>query len=139
MAIKQKTQGVLFAIVEENPSFLILKRSPHEGDYLQPLTGSVEKNETELECLKRELLEEVGIQASNVAISDVIYTFDWSYQNVTYNEFVRGVKIDRSTNIILSEEPSEYKWCDLNEALHLLKHESNKEGFKKVKELHNKQ
>lgn len=139
MKTEQKSQGVMFAIVEGEPSFLILKRSPNEGGYWQPLTGSVEENETELDCLRRELEEEVGIQASTVDITDVLHTFDWSYEDVIYNEFVRGVQISRNADIVLSEEHSEYMWCDLNEALQSLKHESNKEGFKKVSELHNKQ
>lgn len=139
MTEKQKTQGVLYTLVDGAPRFLILKRSPEEGGYWQPLTGSVEEGETELECLKRELEEEIGLSASAAEFTDVIYEFDWAYENVRYHEFVRGVKIDLDATIVLSEEHDEYKWCDLEEALDLLKHESNKHGFRTITEFYSRQ
>lgn len=132
METAQKTQGVIYSTDSGKLEFLILHRSPEEGGYWQPLTGTVEKNETELDCLKRELREEVGIDEHDAKISDVIHSFEWSHDGATYSEFVRGVELPRQAKIILSDEHDEYKWCGLEEALSLLKHESNKEGFRRV-------
>lgn len=136
MLVKQKAQGVMYSLIENKPIFLILKRSDDEGGYWQPLTGSVEDNESEFDCLKRELGEEVGLEAENVNFTDVIYTFDWSRNDIRYDEFVRGIEIPFNSQIKLSEEHQDFKWCSFDEALSLLKHESNKPGFIKIKELY---
>jgi 8-oxo-dGTP pyrophosphatase MutT (NUDIX family) len=136
MELRQKAQGVLYAVTNNEPVFLILRRSEAEGGYWQPLTGSVEANESELECLRRELTEEVGLEPADATFSEVIYTFDWSQDGVHYDEFVRGIEISPQASIILSEEHMEYKWCVFDEAMSLLRHESNKYGFQQIQELY---
>ena len=50
------------AIQDKEPIFLLLKRTPQDGGFWQPLTGTVEDGEKLSDCLKRELNEETGIK-----------------------------------------------------------------------------
>ena len=53
----------------------------------------------------------------------------------TLKEYVYGVEVDNDVNIQLSHKHTEMKWCRIDEALELLKYDTNKEAFKKLYKL----
>ncbi len=130
MELPIKLEGILFSKVEDEYKFLILKRTPEDGDFWQPLTGTVNDGEKLIDCLKRELKEETGIDNS-INFTDEIWRFDWkNKRDETVIEFVFGIEIDSNSQIKLNpSEHSEYKWCSFDEVVKLLGRDNNKKAF----------
>lgn len=131
-----QAQVIVFKMVDEKPLFLLLKRQENRGGFWQAITGGIEGGEAFLEAAKRELNEETGI-ASVIKWFEDIHFFEFEF-NGGYGwskEYVFGAQVDPSTTVKLSDEHSQMKWCNLEEALDLLKYESNKEGFRKLSKL----
>ncbi|CAK7052254.1 NUDIX pyrophosphatase [uncultured Tissierella sp.] len=125
-----KRTNIQAFIFSKNPSFkiLILKRIPERGGYWQPVCGGVESRENLIETVIREVFEETGI--SNIkSILDLDYTF--TYREIKEGELMEmqdycfTVEINNITNIKLSDEHEEYKWCSYNQAKEILKWEHN--------------
>tara|TARA_Y100001970_G_C14115675_1_gene793431 strand:- start:894 stop:1283 length:390 start_codon:yes stop_codon:yes gene_type:complete len=75
--------SVLAGILRKNNKILIGRRAPHEkapGLWEFP-GGKMEDNETPEECLKRELKEELGIEAD---IGALFTEYIYRYPHVTY-------------------------------------------------------
>lgn len=121
-----KRTNIQTFIFSKNPSFkiLILKRIPERSGYWQPVCGGVENKESLIETVIREVFEETGI--SNIkSILDLDYTF--TYREVKEGELMEmqdycfAVEINNVTNIKLSNEHEEYKWCSYDQAKEILK------------------
>lgn len=123
----------VFRKKESSYEFLLLKRISDRGGFWQPTTGRIEEGETKEEAVKREINEEAGI-ANILRIVKNIHTF--LIEETGKNAFVFGVEIDPNEKIILNKniypEHDEFKWCDFNQALSLLKWPGNKEGLRKL-------
>lgn len=113
--------------------YCLLKRS--DSNYWQFVAGGAEGNESSVEAAKREACEEAGIPIDSRIISlDSMCCVpanifrDWKqWPKGTYvvKEFAFGIEIlDSSINI--SAEHTEYQWKPFDEALKLLKWDSNK-------------
>ena len=126
---------IVYKIVNNTPLFLLLKRIPARGGFWQAITGGVNKGEDLVSAAKREVFEETQIKDYLKFISDVYcFEFDNEYKK-GIKEYVFGAEVSKDANVILSDEHSEKKWCDIREALKLLKYETNKEAFKKLHNL----
>lgn len=128
-------QAFIFTL---NPSFkvLILKRTPERSGYWQPVCGGVEDNESLEEAALREVFEEAGI--SNIkSIIDLSYTFSYKETKngelMDMQDYCFAVEVSNITNIILSDEHEEFKWCSYDEALQYLKWEHNLIALEKLK------
>lgn len=122
---------IVYKIVNKEHLFLLAKRIPEKGGFWQPITGGVNKNESLISAAKRELFEETQIKDYLNFLNDVYY-FEFNFGDVLLKEYVFGVEVGRDVDAALSHEHSEKKWCALNEALQLLKYDTNKEAFKKL-------
>lgn len=122
----------------KEPSFkvLILKRTPERSGYWQPVCGGVENGEKLIETALREVLEETGIKNIK-SIIDLEYTF-------TYKEIKKGilmdmqdycfaVEIENESDVKLSDEHEEFRWCSYIEAKEYLKWEHNLIALEKLK------
>jgi dATP pyrophosphohydrolase len=123
---------IVYKIIDDKIVFLLLKRNEQKGGFWQPITGGVNPEENLIHAVDRELQEETGVESYLEKINDVYY---FEFETEKYGiikEYVFGVKISPDTNIKISDEHTEMKWCTLDEALALLKHESNKTGFRNL-------
>ncbi len=126
---------IVFKIVNQKMLFLLLKRTPERGAFWQPITGGVHENELLHDAVQRELKEETGLIDYLNIYNDVYY---FEFQSEGYGilkEHVFGVEVAPKVTIALSPEHTELKWCNLPEALSLLKYESNKTAFQKLVDL----
>lgn len=128
-----KLEGILFSRNNGKYKFLLLRRTPEDGDFWQPLTGTLYDGERLRKCLLRELKEETGINTL-VSITKEVWRFDWKKGENTIIEFVFGVEIARNSKIVLNKsEHSEYKWCSFEEAMNILGRDNNKRAFEEFK------
>lgn len=138
MRLPLEVHVVIFRRVKNELEFLILHRKPEKGGFWQNLTGGVEKGESLLDTLKREIKEETGISENQIkrVIKDIHY-FEWFHHKLKQKirEWVFAVEVDPKVEVKLSEEHDEYKWCDSKEAEKLFKWKSHTIAINKTLEV----
>jgi dATP pyrophosphohydrolase len=106
-----------------------------DGEYWQFIAGGGENTEKPIESAKREAFEEAGISTklkyiqldscNTVPVEGVTGEFTWGKDTYVIPEYTFGVKLDNDT-IILSQEHTEYRWVSYDDAIAMLKWDSNK-------------
>jgi mutator protein MutT len=95
-----------YGIVKDTNKVLLIKKS--RGAYKGKLDlpgGGIEYGETALETLKREFMEEVGIEIQNEKLKTIVTNYvDWNIDE-THIEHLQHIGIIYEVNI----SPSEYK------------------------------
>lgn len=122
---------IIYQVIDNEPLFLLLKRTKIRGGFWQGVSGGVNDGETNKEAAVRELWEETGIKKFIKIIGDVYY-FEFRAGDNLGRENVFGVEVQKGTIIKKSDEHSKYCWCSFEEALKLLKYDSNKIAFSKL-------
>lgn len=116
--------AVIYRVEDGDFKFLILKYGLGHWDFPK---GNVEKGESELETVKREVLEETGI--------DQIEIIDGFKERVGYYYRMKGNLIYKTVNyylarteqreVKLSHEHEDYAWVTVDEALRYIKHKNS--------------
>jgi 8-oxo-dGTP pyrophosphatase MutT (NUDIX family) len=123
-----KAEVILYTVQDKFFNFLLLKRIPEEGGFWQPLTGTLESQESLGACIYREIKEEIGLGRDDIKkIDDMFFSFSW-YKDKSTNitEFVFAAELKRGCEISLGEEHDDYRWCSFDEAVALLGKKNNK-------------
>ena len=100
------------ALIKKNDKYLIGRRGPNEkspGLWEFP-GGKIEKGETPIECIKRELKEELNIKAE---IGDLVTKYNYDYPNVSYLLYFFKVKSYVGEFKIIVHDKLE--WVSLND------------------------
>lgn len=132
-----KRTNVQAFVFSRNPSFkvLILKRTPERSGYWQPVCGGVENGEELNETVIREVFEETGITKLKSVI-DLDYTFKYRETKngglMDMQDFCFAVEVNNISNIEISDEHQEYKWCSYAEAKEYLKWKHNLIALEKL-------
>ncbi len=147
MAYKQprSVQVVLFAEMENNRLYLLLKRIASHGGFWQSVTGSLEEGETHAEAAVREVWEEMGISCREQDLIDlgIVNTFEIAPQwrakyapGVTHNEEVCfALRVDIRDARIDPREHEAFAWVPYSEAMEMLYWESSKRAFARAEML----
>ena len=137
-------EAILYKRADGKIQYLLLKTIPRRGEFWQPITGGLEKGETKIEALKREVREETGIKNVINIIRDVHYYefpdpdlieyFKRHGHECTHvKEYVFGVEVSSDEKVVLDgKEHSEFKWCGFQEALGLMKWKGNEDALKEL-------
>ena len=100
------------ALIQKNDKYLIGRRGPNEkspGLWEFP-GGKIEKGETPIECIKRELKEELNI---NAEIGDLVTKYNYDYPNVSYLLYFFKIKSYVGEFKIIVHDKLE--WVSLND------------------------
>lgn len=115
--------------------FLVVKRVPEDGGFWQPITGTLESDESLSDCIYREMEEEISIKEDEILnLSNMFFSFTWQKGETLIYEYVFGVELKNERAIELSGEHDDYKWCNFDEAMDLLEKDNNKAAYKVFKE-----
>lgn len=132
-----KRTNVQAFIFSTSPSFniLILKRIAEKSGYWQPVCGGIENGEEPKDTVIRETFEETGI--SNIKnIIDLNYTFTYKETKngklMDMRDICFAVEVNSISDIMLSNEHEEHKWCSYIEAKEYLKWEHNLIALEKL-------
>ncbi|NLM51342.1 MAG: NUDIX pyrophosphatase [Firmicutes bacterium] len=118
----------LYQWLEDEPLYLLLKRTPDLGGYWQPVTGYIEPPETNRAAALRELAEETGIEKyEQVFDPHHFYFFDMNGKKCAMT--VLAVEVKNPPPIRLSEEHTACQWLSYAEARRKLYWPNNKEAL----------
>ncbi len=132
--------SIPYRIVDGMPLFCIFRRA--DSKYWQFIAGGGENGETPIEAAKRETIEEIGVEPTNIKqLTCVTYVpaeviaesrrQHWDKNTFVIPEYSFAFECDLEP--VLSNEHSEYKWLTYNEARKLLKWDSNKVAMYEIK------
>ena len=110
--------------------FLMLKRSKNRiyPSIWQGVTGKINDKEKPCRTAIRELFEETGLKPSRMWSIDTVNLFYDSNDDIMNLIPVFGVQV-LTKNIKISDEHSEFQWCNINQAIKLLTWEQQKKGI----------
>lgn len=118
---------------------LLLKRA--DMGAWQGIAGGGEGEENPIETAIRETQEETGVPLSSVndldsvemlSVLDVVGSYRWGEDVAYIPEYVFSANVSPDTQIRISEEHTEYRWCGFDQALDLLEWDSNKQAVRKI-------
>ncbi len=107
MPTDHKKQGVV-AIIQKSGKYLFVRRSDYIKDlegYWCPVSGRIEKNESQAEAIQREVLEEVGLNVVAVKKHCEIPSHDGEFDLHFWT-----TKIISGTAQVSSDEITAVKW-----------------------------
>jgi len=121
----KKIQVLIYSFVNGSIKCLCLKRSKKDGGFWHVLTGTLENNESQEECIKREIYEELGL-VDILNISPALKEWVWKKgsENILVIDFVAHIN---KFKLILNEEHTDYCWLSPKEACIKYEKESGKE------------
>lgn len=131
------TKKVQVWIFEDAPApesqCLIFQTSATRGSYWQPVTGSVEPNESHIRAALREVQEEAGFYPNHAPL-DTGYTFEYNSRwGGTAREKVFAVVGPAGFQPTIDPgEHQAWQWVNPHKALEQLQFETNKEGLKRA-------
>ena len=137
-------QVLIFPYIKDKQGFIeyaIFRRS--DGNYWQGIAGGGEEGETPEEAARREIKEEAGIvknydiisldSKTSVPVIGVTGEYTWGDDVFVIPEYTFGVRVEHQ-QLRLSKEHKEYKWVGYEEAMTMLKWDSNKNALWELNE-----
>jgi ADP-ribose pyrophosphatase YjhB (NUDIX family) len=116
--MRRKTQIVVIGLVKKGDTYLLTKRKEFKSKYhdlWQLPGGGLEWHEKIVDCLRRELREETGIEVKNIQYIPAIFEeFYKTWHGVFFNFTCEPV--DEDPKIVINDEASDYGWYTLEEA-----------------------
>jgi ADP-ribose pyrophosphatase YjhB (NUDIX family) len=132
MKIRNEVQAVLFDKSHRHLVLLVQKkdiRIPHFRWRL--LKGGVNKGETKVDALRREIFEETGMK--DIRILQQIYNYEFIFKETVHRVSSFLVEANSTEPIRLQEsELSDYLWADPQSAAALLYWTNEKEALRKL-------
>ncbi|RJP62180.1 MAG: NUDIX pyrophosphatase [Ignavibacteriales bacterium] len=113
----------IFRQIDENQiEFLLLKRSDGEiySGIWQMVTGSIDKNEKAYQTALREIKEETSLLPKQFWVVPNVNSFYEPKKDYICMVPVFAALVDLDCQVTISNEHSEYKWVNLEEAKKLL-------------------
>ncbi len=126
----------IIAKTVEGIRFLLLKRSKYEiyPDVWQMVTGTVKENEKGYEAAIREIKEETGLNPERMWVVPNVNSFYNPSDDSVCLVPVFVAMVSGNENVKISEEHSDYKWVDEEEAKKLLAWRGQRKSVETIRE-----
>lgn len=121
-------QTIIYRIKNNQPEFLLLKRTEERGGFWNTVNGTMEMDENVDECRKREIIEETGIE-NILSFSDELYRFSFEYKEAPITVIVFSAQIDEIQEVKINGEHTEYGWFIYDKAIEKLKFDDDKKAL----------
>src|SRR6478609_4605243 len=127
--------GAVLHLVDENfeINYLILNYSYGHWDFPK---GNIESGETEIDTIKREVMEETGIVDIKL-IEGFRQQISYKYRKkskLVHKTVIYYLAETKSNKVVLSFEHVNFAWLNFNSALNKLSFENSKKVLKNAKE-----
>ncbi len=123
--------------------YAVFRRLNSEGGFWQGIAGGGQDSETHMEAAKREAWEEAGIpkdfrlvvldSVASIPVLNIVGKFLWGDKVLIIPEYCFGVEV-KGKQLNISKEHIEYKWVNYEEAVQMLKWDSNKNALWELNE-----
>lgn len=142
MRLPKQVLIIPYRIINEKVEYCIFKRK--DRPMWQWISGGVEDfDKDNISAAKREIYEETGIPVkvnitklegyTKIPVVNIVKEFKWGEDIFYAEEYSFAVNIN-DEKIELSEEHSEYKWTSYEDAISLLRYDSNKNSLWELNE-----
>jgi 8-oxo-dGTP pyrophosphatase MutT (NUDIX family) len=121
MRIRRDVQAVIFCNFNGEKKFLLVKKLDFSARRYRwrLLKGGVKTGESEVEALKREIFEEVGLE--DVHVLEKVYTYQFTFKNVKHLVSSYLVRANPYEHIRLqTSEVVGYVWVPKDKAIKML-------------------
>ncbi|MBK5260661.1 MAG: lipoyl(octanoyl) transferase LipB [Thermoanaerobaculia bacterium] len=124
-------------VLHDDSKVLLLHRRPDRGNFWQPVTGSIEDGESELDTARREIVEETG-QSSDPSATGMTQSFLIESQYlasripvpIIASEVGFSARLDSNRPILIdTEEHDEYGWFSFGEAYEKIQWTDDREAL----------
>lgn len=145
LVARPPTIRLVKVVVHDGERVLLLHRRPERGNFWQPITGSIEEDETPLETARRELQEETG-QTAEPSELDLVQSFMIESQYlasrfaapIVANEVGYSVRLDSREPVrIDAAEHDTFAWFTFAEAYERIRWTDDREALERVEALMN--
>ena len=135
MNIRNEVQGVIFDERDGKLVMLVQKKDRRAATiHWRLLKGGVNEGETEVEALRREILEETGLK--NIKIIGQVHRYEFVFNDVRHTVSSFLVKADSREPVRLQEsELAGFAWMQRENANRLLYWRNEKEALRKLGQL----
>ena len=132
MNIRNEVQGVIFDRNDRGLVLLVRKRDNRVRRFhWRLLKGGVNRGETKVEALMREVFEETGLR--NVSVLEQVHNYQFVFRETLHRVSSFLVEADSKEAVRLQEsELSDYLWTERDEADRLLYWANEKEALRKL-------
>ncbi len=117
---------------------LILKRTKERSGYWQPVCGGIDKDESVIDTVKREVVEETGLTTYK-RIINLDYSFSYeepkNEKRMMMKDICFAMEVSKEFSVKLSDEHEQYKWCRDEEVRKYLKWKYNMIAYEKLKKM----
>ncbi len=130
MRIRRAVQAVIFCNSNGEVKFLLVKKLDFSARRYRwrLLKGGVRAGESEIDALKREIFEEVGLE--NVQVLGKVYSYQFTFKNVKHMVSSYKVKANAHEPIRLQKsEVSGYIWVPKETAIKMLHWRNEKKAL----------
>ena len=137
---RPETIRLVKIIVHDGERVLLLHRRPERGDFWQPVSGTIEEDESAVATARRELVEETGHAAEPVPL-DLTQSFliESQYLASRYpspiiaSEIVFRAEVDSRVPIrIDTREHDDWGWFTLDQALEMIKWTDDRDALERL-------
>lgn len=126
-------QSIVYRKKGQKFEILLLKRTTERGGFWNVINGTLELQDSIINCRKRELFEETGIQDA-VNWSDEIHRFSFKYHSDVFVVVVFAAKVFEDQKVVINNEHTEYRWVSFDRAINLLKFDDDKTALQNFRE-----
>ena len=126
-------QSIVYRKKGQEWEILLLKRTAERGGFWNVVNGTLELQESAIDCRTRELFEETGIRDA-ISWSGEIHRFSFPYHDTVFVVVVFAVKVPKNQGVVINDEHTECKWVGFDEAMGLLKFDDDKTALQNFRE-----